>query len=32
MLVQNTGEVTVETGEKPYTLEEYAMDHFRYFF
>ncbi|XP_060573750.1 myosin-VIIa-like isoform X3 [Ruditapes philippinarum] len=29
MLVQNTGEVTVETGEKPYTLEEYAMDHFR---
>lgn len=29
MLTGTTGEVVMETGEKPYTLEAYSYDHFR---
>ena len=30
MLAQSTAEVMPEPGEKPYSLEEYSLDHFRY--
>jgi len=30
MLAQPAGEAVVETGEKPYTLENYSYDHFRW--
>ena len=29
MLAQNTEEITLDPGEKPYNLEEYSYDHFR---
>lgn len=30
MLAANNAETPVDQGEKPYTLEEYSLDHFRY--
>lgn len=30
MLASNTQDTPVDQGEKPYTLEEYSYDHFRY--